>query len=54
MELAEMTQKVGKRLGFDVEIKCIENPRKEAEEHYYNPTYQGLKDIGVEPTLLDG
>jgi UDP-sulfoquinovose synthase len=52
LELAEMTRRVGKRLGFDVDIKSIENPRKEAEEHYYNPTYQGLKDIGVVPHLL--
>ena len=34
-------------------IDHIENPRKEAEEHYYNPTYQGLVDIGVEPHYLD-
>ena len=52
LELAEMTQRVGKRLGFDVDIKSIENPRKEAEEHYYNPTYQGLKNIGVVPHYL--
>ncbi|WP_041522441.1 NAD-dependent epimerase/dehydratase family protein [Gilvimarinus agarilyticus] len=51
-ELAELTQKVGSRLGYNVEIKSIENPRKEAEEHYYNPTYQGLIDIGVKPHYL--
>lgn len=52
IELAEMIQRVGKKMGFDVEIKNIENPRKEAEEHYYNPTYQGLLDIGVKPHYL--
>ncbi len=52
-ELAELTQKVGNKLGYDVKIDHIENPRKEAEEHYYNPTYQGLQDIGVTPHLLD-
>lgn len=51
-ELAEKTQKVGRELGYDVQIKSIENPRKEAEEHYYNPTYQGLQNIGVEPHYL--
>jgi len=51
-ELAEMTQKVGGKLGYDVTINHLENPRKEAEEHYYNPTYQGLVDIGVEPHYL--
>ena len=53
-ELAEKVKRVGDRLGHDVRIDHIENPRKEAEEHYYNPTYQGLIDIGVEPhTLTD-
>jgi UDP-sulfoquinovose synthase len=52
LELANMTRKAGKSLGYDVKIKSIENPRKEAEEHYYNPTYQGLLDIGVKPNYL--
>lgn len=52
MELAELTRKVGQKLGYEVAVKSIENPRKEAEEHYYNPTYQGLIDIGVEPHYL--
>ncbi|MGQ3887468.1 NAD-dependent epimerase/dehydratase family protein [Legionella sp. CNM-1927-20] len=51
-ELAELTKKVGDSLGFNVEIKNIENPRKEKEEHYYNPAYQGLQNIGVEPHYL--
>jgi len=51
-ELANMTKKVGDSLGYNVEIKQIENPRKELEEHYYNPTYQGLLDIGVKPHYL--
>jgi len=52
-ELAEKVQRVGKTLGYDVKIDHFENPRKEAEEHYYNPTYQGLLDIGVEPHYLN-
>jgi len=51
-QLAELTQKVGRQRGYDVEIKSIPNPRKEAEEHYYNPAYQGLQEIGVEPHYL--
>jgi len=51
-ELAEITQRVGRQLGFDVQINHIENPRKEAEEHYYNPVYQGLQAIGVTPHFL--
>ena len=51
-DLAEKVQRVGKTLGYDVKINHLDNPRKEAEEHYYNPTYQGLIDIGVEPHYL--
>ena len=51
-ELAEKTQRVGQKLGYDVQIDHLENPRKEAEEHYYNPTYHGLQDIGVVPNYL--
>lgn len=51
-ELAEMIKKAGVARGHNVTIKSLENPRKEAEEHYYNPTYQGLQDIGVKPHLL--
>ena len=51
-ELAEKVQLVAKSLGYDVEINHLENPRKEAEEHYYNPTYQGLVELGVKPHYL--
>ena len=51
-ELAEMTCRVGKQRGYNVEVKSLPNPRKEAEEHYYNPTYQGLQEIGVVPNYL--
>lgn len=51
-DLAEITKRVGIELGYPVEIEKIENPRKESEIHYYNPTYQGLIEIGVEPHYL--
>lgn len=51
-ELAHRVRAVGRTLGHDVQINYLENPRKEAEEHYYNPTYQGLIDIGVKPHYL--
>jgi UDP-sulfoquinovose synthase len=51
-ELAEKVQRVGQKRGYDVQINHLENPRKEADEHYYNPTYQGLIDIGVKPNYL--
>lgn len=51
-ELAEKVQRVGKSLGLDVEVKSVPNPRKEAEEHYYNPSHTGLLDLGLEPNFL--
>ena len=51
-DLAEMTRETGQKLGYEVKVKNIENPRKEAEEHYYNPKYQGLIDLGVQPHYL--
>ena len=51
-ELAAKVQVAGKTLGLDVEIKNIENPRKELEEHYYNPQHTGLLELGLEPNHL--
>ena len=51
-ELAERVQRVGNDLGFNVEIRSVENPRKEAEDHYYNPSHTGLLDLGLKPNYL--
>lgn len=49
-ELAEMVHKVAGSLGIESEIRAVENPRKESEEHYYNPDHQHLFDLGYKPT----
>ncbi|MCK8604365.1 NAD-dependent epimerase/dehydratase family protein [Desulfoferrobacter suflitae] len=51
-ELAERVLKVGNSLGLGVRIQSVENPRKEAEEHYYNPEHTGLLEIGLKPHYL--
>jgi len=51
-ELAEKVQRVGNQLGLKVQIRPVENPRKEAEEHYYNPIHQGLLELGLQPHYL--
>ena len=33
-------------------MEHLENPRKEAEAHYYNPKYTGLLDLGLKPHYL--
>ena len=51
-ELAEKIKLGGERLGISVQIENIENPRKEKEDHYYNPVYTGLIDLGLKPHFL--
>lgn len=51
-DLASKVKTVGDSLGMNVEVKQIENPRKEKEEHYYNPAHTGLLELGLEPHFL--
>lgn len=51
-ELAEKVKRVGNRLGYAVEVRNYENPRVEKEEHYYNPTYTGLLELGLKAHYL--
>lgn len=53
IEIAALTKKIGDSRGYNVKIKNLDNPRKEAEDHYYNPTYEGMKGLGVVPHLLN-
>jgi UDP-sulfoquinovose synthase len=52
MELAELVQRAGKEYGLDVRIESIDNPRVEAEEHYYNAKHTKLLDLGLQPHYL--
>ncbi len=49
-QLAGRVRDVGNRMGLDVTVRAVENPRSEAEEHYYNPDHRHLLDLGYEPT----
>jgi UDP-sulfoquinovose synthase len=52
-DLSELTLKVERAatsLGMDVEIRHLDNPRKEQEEHFYDPDHQNLLDLGYSPT----
>ena len=51
-QLAEKVQTVGNQLGLNVKINAITNPRKEKEEHYYNPKHTGLLELGLKPHYL--
>jgi UDP-sulfoquinovose synthase len=51
-QLAERVQRVGTQMGLRVEVQNLDNPRKEMEEHYYNPAHHGLTDLGLAPHLM--
>jgi UDP-sulfoquinovose synthase len=51
-DLAEKVSAAGKQRQLNVKIEHIENPRTEAEEHYYNPVHTGLLDLGLTPHYL--
>jgi len=51
-EIAERVQNAGRSVDLDVRIEALANPRKEAEEHYYNPAHTGLLDLGLQPHLM--
>jgi UDP-sulfoquinovose synthase len=51
-EIAERVRTVGNRMGLDVRVESIPNPRKEKEEHYYNPVHRGLLELGLQPHYM--
>jgi UDP-sulfoquinovose synthase len=51
-QLAELVQKAGAEVGLEVLVDPIENPRVEAEDHYYHATHTKLLDLGLEPHFL--
>jgi len=52
LELAEMVASAGAKLGLEVEIERLPDPRVEAEEHYYNAKHSKLVDLGLQPHYL--
>ena len=49
-KLADTICRAAKVHGIQLGIKHIPNPRKESEEHYYNPVREKLTKLGYEPT----
>jgi UDP-sulfoquinovose synthase len=50
--LAERVHRVARGVGLRTEVTHVENPRVEAEAHYYNAAHSALLDLGLEPHLL--
>jgi len=51
-DLAAKVSGAAGSLGLDVTVNNLPNPRKEMEEHYYNPKNTGLLELGLEPHFL--
>ncbi|GFR50255.1 hypothetical protein Agub_g12441 [Astrephomene gubernaculifera] len=51
-QLADMVSREGRKLGLDVVVQSVPNPRVEAEEHYYNAKHTKLVELGLQPHLM--
>lgn len=52
LELAQRVRDAAAQLGIAANVIHADNPRFEAEEHYYNPKHSGLVELGLQPHLL--
>lgn len=50
-QIADLVQKAAKKQGIDISVEHIENPRVEADRHYYNPEIKVLPKLGFKPKL---
>lgn len=51
-DLAMMVKKAGTTLGLNVDVDYLDNPRVEAEDHYFNAKNTNLLDLGLQPHYL--
>lgn len=52
LQLAELVKEIADKKGIKVEIIHPEDPRVEAEQHYYNAKHTKLLDLGLKPHYL--
>lgn len=49
-ELAARVQRIAAEFELDAKIQALENPRAEAEQHYYRPDHSLLQELGYRPS----
>jgi UDP-sulfoquinovose synthase len=49
-QLALKVQRAAAGLGMDVEVRSVDNPRTELEDHFYEPDHHNLLSLGYRPT----
>jgi UDP-sulfoquinovose synthase len=52
LDIAHQVHAAGKKIGLNVAITHLPDPRVEAEEHYYNAKHSKLIDLGLQPHYL--
>jgi UDP-sulfoquinovose synthase len=52
VELAKLVKSAAEKIGIEVAVENVPNPRVEKEEHYYNPKLTKLQSLGLKPRLL--
>jgi len=52
LELAHLVAAAGKKMGLEVKVDNLPDPRVEAEQHYYNAKHSKLIDLGLKPHPL--
>ena len=52
LELAHMVQAASQKMGLEIPIQHLPDPRVEKEEHYYNAKHSKLVDLGLRPHML--
>ncbi|MEV5238001.1 NAD-dependent epimerase/dehydratase family protein [Streptomyces cinnamoneus] len=48
--LAELVQGAAHRLGIEADVRAVDNPRAEAEQHHYHPDHEKLPALGFRPS----
>ena len=48
-QLALKVQRAAAGLGMEVEVRSVENPRTELEDHFYEPDHHNLLNLGYKP-----
>jgi UDP-sulfoquinovose synthase len=51
-DLADRVRLAGRHCSLNVEVRNIDNPRVEKEEHFYQPAHTGLAELGLVPRFL--
>jgi UDP-sulfoquinovose synthase len=49
-QLALKVQRAAAGLGMEVEVRSVDNPRTEPEDHFYEPDHHNLLNLGYRPT----